>query len=352
MSASPDPRTLGPGGRPLRVTFCPVNTAGVPWTAVQGLRRRGVDARLVVFNRYHLHPEADSSLDLEGGLARRQARQWLELGRLLPRTDIFHFVFGLTLVPQSLQFPILRACRKRSVLHYLGSDIRGKSPAELAFGKKADGEIVGSFDATRWVPEAAVVPPGIDVTAIRPAPTPPRVRPLVLHAPSSRERKGTAHVIEACAGLDVDLEIVEGLHHAEALERYRSADIIVDQLNAGWYGLFAIECMALGKPVVTFLHDEAARRTEDSFGVQVPLVRATAVTLRERLQELIAAGPSGREEIGRASRAYVERVHDLERVTDRLLDLYAAVAEPDPGRRRAAVAAVARRGPLPDGDDA
>ena len=114
MTEGSDPRVLRPDGRPLRVTFCPVNTAGVPWTGAQALRRRGVDARLVVFNRYHLHPEADRSLDLEGGLVHRQARQWRELARLLPQTDVFHFVFGLTLVPQSLQFPILRAYGKRS----------------------------------------------------------------------------------------------------------------------------------------------------------------------------------------------------------------------------------------------
>ncbi len=107
---------------------CPVNTAGVPWTNVQALRRRGVDASLVVFNRYTLHPEADRSLELHGGLVRRQLAQWRALAELLPRTDVFHFTFGLTLVPQSLQFPILRAFRKSSVMHYLGSDIRGKTP--------------------------------------------------------------------------------------------------------------------------------------------------------------------------------------------------------------------------------
>ena len=52
-----------------RVVHCPVNTAGVPWANVQALRRRGVDASLVVFNRYELHPEADWSLELHGGLA-------------------------------------------------------------------------------------------------------------------------------------------------------------------------------------------------------------------------------------------------------------------------------------------
>ena len=34
--------------------------------------------------------------------------------------------------------------------------------------------------------------------------------------------------------------------HDEAVEHYKQADIVVDQLNAGWYGLFAIEAMAPG----------------------------------------------------------------------------------------------------------
>ena len=149
-----------------------------------------------------------------------------------------------------------------------------------------------------------------------------RQRPLIVHAPSSRRRKGTEHVIAACEALDADLEIVEGLRHDEAFARYRAADIVVDQLNAGWYGVFAIECMALGKPVVTFLHEEARRRTEEAFGVEVPIVSATAETLRERLRPLVADAAE-RRRVGAASRAYVEQVHDLERVADRLLDLYA-----------------------------
>jgi glycosyltransferase involved in cell wall biosynthesis len=312
---------LTDAARPLRVVHCPVNTAGVPWANVQALRRRGVDARLVVFNRYRLHPEADVSLDRHGGFLRRQATQWRALLHLLPRTDVFHFYFGLTLVPRSLQFPILRALRKKSVMHYLGSDIRGKSPEELAFGKRAGAEIVGSYDAIRWVPEAEFVPPGIDVQAIEPAPPGERARPVILHAPSSRSRKGTEHVIEACAGLDAELVLVEGLHHTEAFERYREADIVVDQLNAGWYGLFAIECMALGKPVVSFLHDEAVRRTEQELGRRVPIVRATKDDLRERLEPLVASAAE-RRRIGAESRRYVEHVHDLERVADRLLALY------------------------------
>jgi glycosyltransferase involved in cell wall biosynthesis len=298
-----------------------VNTAGVPWTNTEALRRRGVDARLVVFERYKLHPEADESLDLSGGLLRRQPAQWAALARLLPRTDVFHFHFGLTLVPKRLQFPILRAARKKSVMHYLGSDIRGKTPEQLAYGRHADAQVVGSYDATRWVPEAEVIPPGVDVARIEPVPPSDRQRPLIVHAPSSRRRKGTEHVLAALDGLDADLDLVEGLHHEEAFERYRAADIVVDQLNAGWYGLFAIEAMALGKPVITFLHDQAVRHTEEAFGTRVPIVSATAETLREALRPLVADA-ARRRELGAASRAYVEQVHDIERVADRLLDLY------------------------------
>ncbi len=289
---------------------------------MQALRRKGVDARLVVFKRYRLHPEADWDLARPDGFLGRQLVQWRALLALLPRTDIFHFYFGLTLVPKTLQFPILRALRKRSVFHFLGSDIRGKTREELAYGKRADAQIIGSYDAARWVPDAEIVPPGIDLTQYRPLVSLTNSRPRIVHAPSSRARKGTAHVIAACEGLDAELEIVEGLPHAQARERYRDADVVVDQLNAGWYGMFAIEAMAFGKPVVGFLHEEAVRRTEEAFGVAVPIVRTTKETLRERLAALVRS-PDERRRIGAASRAYVERVHDLDRIAARLLDLYA-----------------------------
>jgi glycosyltransferase involved in cell wall biosynthesis len=309
----------------VRVTHCPVNTAGIPWTNVEALRRRGVDARLVVFNRYRLHPEADVDLGRSGGLVRQQLTQWRAFARLAPQTDIFHFYFGLTLLPKSIQFPLLRALGKKSVLHFLGSDIRGKPPEQLAWAQRAGARVVGSYDAIRWVPDAHVIPPGIDVAAIEPSPPTNRDRPVVVHAPSSRTRKGTEHVVAACAALDVDLEIVEGLDHREAFERYRRADVIVDQLNAGWYGVFAIEAMALGKPVVTFLHDEAVLRTEEAFGLEVPIVNASKDTLVDALRPLVGSADE-RIRVGAASRAYVEEVHDVERMTDRLLALYAELS--------------------------
>jgi len=306
---------------PLRVTHCPVNVAGIPWENVQALRRKGVDARLVVFERGKLHPEADWSLDRRGGLPRRLATQFAALARLLPRTDVFHFYFGLPLVPKSVQFPILRALRKKSVFHYLGSDIRGKSREELAYGKRADAEIVGSHAALQWVPEAHVIPPGLDLRPFTPVPPSDGARPLVVHAPSNREKKGTRWVEEACARLPVELDVVEGVPHDVARGRYARADIVVDQLNAGWHGVFALEAMALGKPVVTYLKPELVDRAEQGYGIRLPIVPATRETLVDALRPLVEI-PSQRREIGAASRAYVEQVHDIDRIADRLIELY------------------------------
>jgi glycosyltransferase involved in cell wall biosynthesis len=299
-----------------------VNTAGIPWANSQALRRRGVESDLLVFNRYKLHPEADISLERHGNLLRQQATQWRAFLELLPRYDVFHFYSSVTLVPKSVQFRILHALGKKGVYQYLGSDIRGKTREQLAYGLKADAEIVSSYDAIRWVPDAEMILPGVEVSAIAPAiPSVEKKRPLIVHAPSSRRRKGTEHVVAAVDGLDADFRLVEGLTHAEAFELYREADIVVDQLNAGWYGVFAIECLALGKPVVTFLHDEAVRRTQEAYGVEVPVVSATAETLRERLRPLVEDATL-RHRIGAASRAYAERLHDIDAIAGELVALY------------------------------
>ena len=299
-----------------------MNFAGIGWTNVEALRRKGVDARLVVFNTHAAHPEADVDLRLPRGPAwRRQAIQFRALAKLLPSTDVFHFYFGLTLVPKRFQFPILKAARKKSVFHFVGSDIRGKSPDELAYGRLADAQIVGSYDAARWIPEAEVVPPGIDLSRIESVP--PRAEgPLrVAHAALARRRKGTELIVAACKELGVELDVIKNVRHDEVGPRLARADIVVDQLNSGWYGLFAIEAMAYGKPVLGYIHDQAAARTAAAFGLEVPIVRATKETLAADLRPLLESAVERRAR-GAAGRAYVEHVHDADKMADRLIDIY------------------------------
>jgi glycosyltransferase involved in cell wall biosynthesis len=313
-----------PAPNGLRVVHCPVNIGGIPATNVQALKRKGIDAKLLMFRPPKLRSdEPDIVLNTPDGLWRRQLVQARALARLLPETDVFHFYFGLTLVPRRIQFPILKLARKKSVFHFLGSDIRRKTPEQLAYARHADARIVGSYDAARWVPDAHVVPPGIELSRYPPAPPAGNGRLRVVHAPSNRRKKGTDLVVAACEEVGVDLDIVEGVKHDDAVRRFARADVIVDQLNAGWYGLFAIESMALAKPVLGFLNEDAVELTESAFGVRVPVVNVTKETLVRRLREIVDAGPHERKRIGEASRAYVERVHDPDGIADQLLGIYA-----------------------------
>ncbi len=81
---------------------------------------------------------------------------------------------------------------------------------------------------------------------------------VVVHAPNHRQLKGTDAVIAAVEraaaseGHDVRLELLEGRPNEEVRATVRSADIAVDQLLTG-YGLFAVEAMAAGLPVISNL---------------------------------------------------------------------------------------------------
>jgi glycosyltransferase involved in cell wall biosynthesis len=166
-----------------------------------------------------------------------------------------------------------------------------------------------------------VVPPGIDLRGIEPAPPRSDGPVRVAHAALSRARKGTEAIVAACRELGVELDVIENVRHDEVGPRLARADVVVDQLNSGWYGLFAIEALAHGKPVVGFIHEEAARRTADAFGVDVPIVRTTKETLVRDLRPLVES-PELRRESGSAGRAYVERVHDADAMADRLIAIY------------------------------
>ena len=63
------------------------------------------------------------------------------------------------------------------------------------------------------------------------------------------------------------------------------------------------------------------RRTEEAYGVEVPVVSATAETLREQLRPLVADAAL-RNRNSTASRAYAERLHDIDAIAGELVELY------------------------------
>jgi hypothetical protein len=298
-----------------------------------------VESTLLVFNERPFERGFDVNLELRdtsrlGSVPFNLPKQMRALAWALRRFDVFHFHAGLTLAPRRLTLPLLRAARKGVVFQSWGSDLRGRSASEVGYLDAAGAVIVGSYLTRRLAPhgpwpEYDVVPPAIVLHDWDPSTTEAGEVLRVAHAPSKRAVKGTEAVLAAVEslrsrGVPVELDLIEGVPNREARLRYAAADVVVDQLRIGWYGMFAIESMALAKPVVVHLDEQAAAETEEAFGLELPLVRADESTVENVLAGLVEA----RAELpglGRRSREYVERVHSHTAVARRVLEIYERV---------------------------
>ena len=323
----------------MRVLHSPVNIAGGPGAISQGLRDLGVESTLLVFNERPFERGFDRNLRLRDTSRRSSVpfnlpKQLAALAWALRRFDVFHFHAGMTLAPARLNLPALKALRKGIVFQSWGSDLRGRRAEEVGYLRWAGAVVVGSYLTRRlsprglW-PEYDVVPPAIVLGDWEPAPKEPGAVLRVAHAPSNRAVKGTPAVVDAvealrARGAPIELDLIEGVPHREARRRYAEADAIVDQLRIGWYGMFAIESMALGKPVIVHLDEQAAVETEEAFGLGLPLIRADEQSLADVLEGLLESRESLPER-GRRSREYVGRVHSHTEVARRVLEIYERV---------------------------
>ena len=134
----------------------------------------------------------------------------------------------------------------------------------------------------------------------------------------------------------------------EARAVFARADIVADQFLLGAYALFAIEAMALGKPVLCYLNDRF--RPLHPEWDECPIVNADPDTLTDELRNL-ALDPARRASWARAARGTSARYHSLEAVGARKRhpqeDLRRAELSSGwyPARSRALAARLAPSGP-------
>jgi hypothetical protein len=145
----------------------------------------------------------------------------------------------------------------------------------------------------------------------------------VVHAPNHREFKGTRHLEDAVRALQgeevpIELVLVEGLPNHEALEVYRTADVIFDQCLIGFHGYFALEAMALGKPVMCYIRKPAEYLLHPE---ECPIINTHVDTLKEDLRRLISSR-NELELIGQRGRLYVEHHFSREAFAGRLHEAY------------------------------
>jgi hypothetical protein len=190
-----------------------------------------------------------------------------------------------------------------------------------------------------YVPGATVVARALDEDSWSYVGPVSQDEPLVVHAPSRRGIKGTPLVLEAveklrAQGLRFRFQLVEGLPHAEAKRVYEAADILVDQLHIGWYGVLAVEGMALGKAVISYVRPDLWRAAQD----RPPILNATPESITQVLRtSVLDCGL--RAQLAPAARAFFMRTHASRAVAAVLKDLYEAAMHDDSPPDLEAVAA-------------
>ncbi len=126
-------------------------------------------------------------------------------------------------------------------------------------------------------------------------------------------------------GMNFDFRLIEGVSNTEARRWYEKADLLVDQVLAGWYGGICVEFMALGKPCVCYIREEDLRFIPRGMREELPIVRAAPSELFRVLKQLLT-NPTRLSDLGQRGRAYVETWHDPLKTAARLKKEYRAIA--------------------------
>lgn len=267
--------------------------------------------------------------------------------------DHFHFFAGRTLFKNQIDLKWYRFFGKTVTMEYLGWDVQlykysiDKYRITNAATYKSDSrevqinqdklkikrlsnetpyidkQYVCAPYLSEFVGNSIVLPLGINVYEYQ-----YKVRKFtggelnLLHAPTSRGNKGSEFILAAVKklkkeGYNINLKLVEGVTHAELKDLYYECDIFVGQILGGWYGTADIEAMALGTPTVCFYRESYFNHID--YSEKIPLINANPETIYDVLLD-IYNDKYNLKEISIKSRAFVEEVHDANKVAKILLN--------------------------------
>lgn len=317
-----------------------VEIAGQMGILCAGLKKRGIIAS--AYNTFHSYLGYKENLINTNINELRKA-----VKHILSFYDLFHYHYATTIERDLRDIKTIKLLGKKSVMHHWGNDVRfhdlarinnpyvytGDSPSNekihrrlSAISKYIKQAIVQDYEVLPYVEKyyerVHILPLAIDIKKFSPSyPDKAKKRPLILHAPTNPDFKGTAYVEKAIEELKAthsfDYRRIEKMRNAEVVKLYREADIIVDQIRCGSYGLLSVESMALGKPVIGYIRPDLAER----FPAGLPIVNGNPDNIKEKIKMLIE-NPAERNRLGMKGRSYVEAVHHRDVVTRKLLGIY------------------------------
>ena len=337
----------------MRIVHGTSNVTGVPVRLMKAQRRLGYQASAVL---YLADPsDAPESVDLWSLMRGNRLTRKLKRARVVSwvaRTfDVFHFHYHTTFMRHHEDVALLKALGKTVIFHLHGCEIRQPDIARArhehsacsectiacmvpvkrqlpqTLRRFADATIVAMPELLEYWPTAQFVPIPVDIAAWQEHWAEPVARREradewnVVHIPTNREIKGTRHIIAAVEdlrreGFPVKLHVCEHLSRAELQQLCQRADVIVDQVMMGWVGTFAVEMMAMGKPVIANIRPDLRR-----FAPDLPVVHADPRSLADTLRDLLQS-PGRRRELAILGPLYAREHHNLDTIAAQFIDLY------------------------------
>lgn len=154
-------------------------------------------------------------------------------------------------------------------------------------------EFVSTVDLLRFRPNATWLP-----TVIEPEPwasLPPirlgERRPVVLHTPTRTTLKGTESIRAAMSRLEaegvIEYREVQGVSHAQMPSIVAQADIVIDQVGMGIYGVSSVEAMMAGRIAVAQVWKESKDFIVKTTGSELPIVDADPDRLETVIREIV-----------------------------------------------------------------
>ena len=149
---------------------------------------------------------------------------------------------------------------------------------------------------------------------------PDNPKPVILHAPSNYGYKGTDYLIQAIERLkgefDFEFRLVNNVSLKTLYQEIEKADLVVDQLIQGWFGMLPLEAMMYEKPVICYLRDDVQKAQPSDN----PMINASPATVYEVLRRMLM-DTSNWKETGKAGRRYVIKYHEASLIAKQYSDL-------------------------------
>jgi len=165
--------------------------------------------------------------------------------------------------------------------------------------------------------KSSFLPYSLSLKEIRYTPSKFDKKLKILHAPTNRSAKGSEIILSALAKIkakyknQIEVIIVENVPHKQALQLYHTADLVIDQILIGWYGGFAVEMMAMGKPVIARIAKEDLHFIPPQMAadVQEAIINADPENIYDVLERCVEDKQFLMEKV-QIAQEYVRKWHD------------------------------------------